>query len=233
MEDQNGYNGAKNIEVVFTEDGSKSLYIPELEEHYHSFHGALQEAIHVFIKAGLYKKWEESSCSIKVMEIGFGTGLNCYLTYLESLKQNKEVDYYGIEAFPLSEDLISKLNYCDLIGVETSPGEFLTLHKLDWNVKNQITKNFSLTKIQKKIQETTLETDFDLIYFDAFGPRAQEEMWSEAILEKMYNSLNRGGILVTYCAKGEIKRRLKNVGFIIEALPGPPGKREMTRAVKI
>ncbi len=233
MEKKSGYNGSKNWKVICTNDGSKSIYIPELDEHYHSFHGAMQESMHVFISAGFDYVLENTATNkIKILEIGFGTGLNCYLTYIQSFIKKTEVCYHGIEAFPLRDDIIEELNYQNLLGLNDDLDSFMTLHKTPWNIQNQIFKNFSLLKIHKKVQDLILDQDFDLVYFDAFGPKAQEEMWTEAIFKQMFQALKKGGILVTYCAKGEIKRTLKSIGFIVESIPGPPGKREMTRAIK-
>ena len=233
MENKSVYNGSKNWKVICTNDGSNSIYIPELDEHYHSFHGALQESMHVFIRAGFDYMLENNAINhLKILEIGFGTGLNCYLTYIQSFINKTKVCYHGIEAFPLNEDLIQQLNYSKLLESKAEIDAFMSLHKSSWNILNQINDNFELLKIHRKVQDLILDQDYDLIYFDAFGPRAQEEMWTETIFKQMFQSLKKGGILVTYCAKGEIKRTLKSIGFIVESIPGPPGKREMTRAIK-
>lgn len=218
-------------EVRVTGDGSSTIYIPEMDENYHSTHGAIQEAKHVFIKYGL-TFWENESAndSIKILELGFGTGLNALLT---AIHQTKKVDYVGIEAFPVEKELIDQLNYLTELGEEHRE-LFNKLHEVDWESKAEISADFTLTKIAQKIQTLELEVNsFDLIYFDAFGPRAQSEMWEKSILEKMVYSLKVGGCLVSYCAMGQFKRDLKSLGMKIEALPGPPGKREMTRGIKL
>ncbi|MBI2257492.1 MAG: tRNA (5-methylaminomethyl-2-thiouridine)(34)-methyltransferase MnmD [Flavobacteriia bacterium] len=216
-------------EIVQTKDGSNTIFLPEINEHYHSHHGAIQESKHVFILNGL--DYFKNVKDLKILEIGFGTGLNALLTYLYS--QNKSIFYNGIEAFPLEMDLYSSLNFSTLI--ENLKVEIIEKIQLsEWNKEIEISPTFTLFKTNQKIQEYTLNNEmYDLIYFDAFGPRVQAEMWSNEILNKMYNSLKKGGIFVTYCAKGQVKRDLKAQGFFVETLEGPPGKREMTRAIKM
>jgi tRNA U34 5-methylaminomethyl-2-thiouridine-forming methyltransferase MnmC len=218
-------------EVITTADGSRTIFIPEMEENYHSGHGALQEAIHVFIKNGLsfFKDTEE----ISVFEMGFGTGLNAFLSLIEAEKNQLKVNYVGIEAFPVDELMAMELNYTELVGQDYQ-GIFQSMHQLPWGINHRLTSNFSFRKICSKIEDHIPESErFDLIYFDAFGPRAQHDMWDPSILVKMHKMLKPGGILVTYCAKGQVKRDLKSIGFRVETLPGPPGKREMTRGLKI
>lgn len=213
-----------------TADGSHTLYVEGLDETYHSKHGAIQEAEHVFISAGLDYFTE---LNLNVLEVGFGTGLNTFLTLLSAQKKNIKVNYTGIEAYPLSDEIIQQLNYTDELNSTKEEQElFQKLHEVEWESVQKITPYFNLIKWEVDLTEFKAEQQFDLIYFDAFGPRVQPEMWTKEIFEKMYTALNPNGILVTYCAKGSVKRTLKEVGFEIEALPGPPGKREMTRAVK-
>jgi len=214
-----------------TADGSHTLYVPELDETYHSVHGSIQEAEHVFIEAGL--NFFEEKSSISILEIGFGTGLNAFLTCREAEKNNIQVNYVGIEAYPLGDEIISKLNYLEQLNLYNQIEQFNKLHQSDWGEEIVINKNFTLTKLKVLLQDFSVDKKFDLIYFDAFGPNTQEEMWSEYIFKKMYDCLNDKGILVTYCAKGVVKRTIKKVGFMLESLPGPPGKREMTRAIKL
>lgn len=218
------------IEHVITEDGSSSLYVPELDEHYHSSHGALQEALHVFIDNGFSGvKGRE----IKLFEMGFGTGLNALLTMKFGKENAKKIEYHGIEAFPISEELVKKLNYPELVAADLSE-EFFKMHDSDWGELTAISEAFSLKKIHERIEEyDPVHSYFDIVYFDAFGFRAQEDMWDIGILQKMYEMLKPEGILVTYAARGQFKRDLKTLGFKVEALAGPPGKREMTRAVKV
>lgn len=218
-------------EFRITADGSHTLYVPHLDETYHSKHGAIQEALHVFIGAGFnyFKKPQ-----LKILEVGFGTGLNAFLTLLESEKIDVITNYTGIEAFPLDNNVVQQLNYTDKLSLKDKEIElFGQLHKVEWESYQQITKNFTLNKLKVELGEFNSIEKFDIVYFDAFGPQVQPEMWTLSIFEAIYNLLSQDGILVTYCAKGSVKRALKEVGFKVESLPGPPGKREMTRAVKL
>lgn len=215
--------------LIITNDGSSSIFIPEMDETYHSSHGALQEAVHVFIKNGLNAIDKKE---IAIFELGFGTGLNALLTLEASRNKEMQIDYTGIEAFPVEHELINSLNYTSLIAGDFE-NDFLKMHDISWDESHAIAKQFSLKKIHAKIQEVNIGvSQFDLIYFDAFGYRAQAEMWDVGIIQQMYDALKEGGVLVSYAARGQFKRDLKAVGFKIEALPGPPGKREMTRATK-
>ena len=212
-----------------TADGSTTIRIPEMEENYHSHHGAIQEAEHVFIHHGLDFIEKET---IRIFELGFGTGLNALLTLKQAGHDAKRIDYVGLEAFPVEAELIDQLNYVDLIG-EIYANDFQKMHQIDWDKKKAITDTFDLTKIHRKIQDYEGELNtFDLVYFDAFGPRAQGEMWELDVIEKVASLVKPGGALVSYCAQGQFKRHLKSLGFEVERLPGPPGKREMTRGVK-
>ena len=218
-------------EVITTADGSRTIFIPEMEENYHSGHGALQEALHVFIKNGLSDLMDQKE--ITVFEMGFGTGLNAFLSLLEAEKVGVKVKYSGIEAFPVVVEMALEMDYPGMVG-----GEFRELfelmHRSSWGEFHDLTNNFSFRKIHAKIEDHSTESDlYDIIYYDAFGPRAQQAMWEPVILQKMYDMLKPGGFLVTYCAKGQVKRDLRSLGFEVQALPGPPGKREMTRALKI
>lgn len=213
--------------VQLTDDGSSTIYIPEMDETYHSSHGAIQEAKHVFLKYGIETL---DAPNVSVFEMGFGTGLNSLLTCKHAQESGIIIDYKGIEAYPVEPELLSSLNYIDEIGREFSQ-QFELMHSSPWNEKQKITDKFDLTKIQGKIEDyTPEENSIDIIYFDAFGPRAQAAMWDVKILEKMKALLKPGGLLVTYCAMGQFKRDLKSLGFTVEGKPGPPGKREMTVA---
>jgi len=217
-------------EVIETADGSKTIRIIELDENYHSSHGALQEALHVFIKNGLLEFKDKPQISI--FEMGFGTGLNSFLSAIKASELNLKIQYSGVEAFPVNEEELIQLEYAKLVGDENID-LYTKLHSVPWGEFSTISEHFTLKKIQSELQILELEVEsFDIIYYDAFGPRAQEEMWSVELFQKMYDSLKTGGFLVTYCAKGQVKRNMKAVGFTIEPLPGPPGKREMTRAWK-
>ena len=210
--------------VITTKDGSNSIFVPELDEHYHSVHGAIQEALHVFIDRGL------GQCSIepiRILEVGFGTGLNCLLTCLTG----REIFYHGVEAYPVQREILNKLNYSELTGDNMSL--FKSIHEASWQSDERITPNFRLLKDQVLIQEIELTEQYNLIYFDAFGPRAQKELWDPKLYRKLYSALTINGIFVTYCAQGQVRRDLQNVGFKVERLPGPPGKREMLRGTKV
>lgn len=218
-------------EIIQTADGSNTIYIPEMDENYHSSHGALQEALHVFIKNGLELKKDLST--IDIFEMGFGTGLNALLSFIEAEKGEQFISYKGIEAYPVEQELIQAIRYEDLVDEKYHAG-FQQMHKLSWNEPHALTSNFTFEKIHAKIEEYQVEEEcVDLVFYDAFGPRAQEAMWHSSILKKMYDMLKPNGTLVTYCAKGQVKRDLKALGFTIESVPGPPGKREMTLAHKV
>jgi len=216
-------------EIVLTDDGSYTIRIPELDETYHSTYGAVQEAMHVFIEHGL--RWKEATKAneISVLEVGFGTGLNAWLTVLHAESQ---VNYVGIEAFPVEQELLDALNYARSFPAHAEL--FVAICKAEWASTLDLTKQFKFKKVHDSIQNVELGLNhFDLVYFDAFGPAVQKEMWSMDVLEKLYAALKEGGALVTYCAQGQFRRDLKALGFVLEALPGPPGKREMTRAIKV
>ncbi|RAR70041.1 tRNA (5-methylaminomethyl-2-thiouridine)(34)-methyltransferase MnmD [Flavobacterium aciduliphilum] len=216
-------------EIIQTQDGSASIFIPEWNESYHSKHGAIQEAYHVFIKNGLSLFQGDS---ISILEIGFGTGLNAFITLLEAEKNNQAIAYVGVEAFPVSIDEVSKMNYPEALNVLDKKNIFESLHDSLWENQNQLTSNFSLTKRKQFFHEISDVNQFDLIYFDAFGYRVQPELWSVVIFEKMYQALRKEGVLVTYACRSIIKNAMLEAGFSIEKLPGAPGKREMLRAIK-
>lgn len=212
-------------EIIITKDGAHSLYIPKINETYHSVHGAISEAMHVFIKNGLNHYTQKN---LNILEIGFGTGLNALLTLIHS-KKNK-IQYNTLEPYPITEDVYKMLNYSKLI---TSDEEtFIKLHRSDWERNVSLFRNFNLQKTKTKLQDFESSEKFNIIYFDAFSPEKQPEMWTKEVFEKCYKILDSEGFLVTYCAKGVVKRTLKSVGFEIENLKGPPGKREMIRANK-
>ena len=217
-------------EIRVTGDGSKTIFLPELNETYHSSNGAVQESRHIFIQNGL--DLVEKKGTIRILEVGFGTGLNALLSASWAEMNNQNIYYIGIEANPLPPELCFQLDYPPQIG-QNAEKIYDTLIHCDWEIENQLSTHFSIQKREITIQDFVALEPIDLIYFDAFGPRVQAEMWDITILEKMFQSLNAEGALVTYCAQGQFKRDLKAVGFILESLPGPPGKREMTRATKI
>jgi 2-amino-4-hydroxy-6-hydroxymethyldihydropteridine diphosphokinase len=220
-----------NREIQVTADGSKTIFIPAWNETYHSNHGAIQEAEHVFIQHGFNQFLDKKT--LHILEIGFGTGLNALLTLRSANEHNIKVHYTGIEAFPVNYEMAMQMEYETKISNGKFSAEFEKLHLLSWEEELEISSCFSLNKNQILLQNFKPEKEaFDLIYFDAFGPRAQEEMWNIEHFNNLFESLKENGILVTYCAKGQVKRDLKSVGFKVESLPGPPGKREMTRARK-
>ncbi|WP_430400946.1 tRNA (5-methylaminomethyl-2-thiouridine)(34)-methyltransferase MnmD [Flavobacterium sp.] len=217
-------------EIIITNDGSSSIYIPELNETYHSKNGAIQEAYHVFINAGFS---QINKNSINILEIGFGTGLNAFITYLEAKKTNTQINYIGVEAYPVSHEEIKVLNYVQELNAKSEQGVYDSMHHLDWGVENEISPQFKITKRKQLFQDINDIECYDLIYFDAFGFSVQPELWSEEIFQAMYNSLLINGVLVTYACRGSIKRAMLKAGFKVEKLPGAPGKREMLRATKI
>lgn len=216
-------------EIIRTKDGSTTIHIKDWDECYHSKHGAIQEAQHVFIKNGLALYQNQS---VSILEIGFGTGLNAFITYLESKKLNLDIDYVGVEAYPVSISELSAMNYVSELNADDKNAIFNLFHESNWEEKVVIDPFFSLTKRQQFFEEINDFEQFDLIYFDAFGYRVQPDLWSTSIFEKMYTALRPGGKLVTYAARGVVKRSMIEVGFTVEKLPGPPGKREMFRATK-
>ena len=217
-------------EIITTSDGSKTIHIPEWNEQYHSKHGAIQEAYHVFIKHGLDLFQNQN---ISILEIGFGTGLNAFITYIESAKRNLEIEYVGAEAYPIVMEEVLKLNYVSELRANDLKKVFDQMHQTKWGVKDDLRKGFSMLKRKQFFQEIDDVNKFELIYFDAFGARVQPELWSVEIFQKMINALKVGGVLVTYAAKGSVRRAMLEVGFSVEKLPGPPGKREMLRAMKV
>ncbi|MDD7884962.1 tRNA (5-methylaminomethyl-2-thiouridine)(34)-methyltransferase MnmD [Flavivirga sp. 57AJ16] len=232
-------------EIVITADGSSTIHLPDWNEQYHSKHGAIQEAYHVFIKQGLHhfchseplckaesKHISGSHKNISLLEIGFGTGLNAFITLLEAENLKVNIDYFGVEGYPVLMDEINQLNYPTELNVENKASLFKKLHEVSWEEKHIVSENFSIEKQHRFFSEIKEEDIYNIIYFDAFGARVQPELWTEPIFLKMYHALKAGGVLVTYSAKGSVRRAMEAVGFVVERLPGPPGKREMLRATK-
>lgn len=222
----------QKVRIESTADGSHTLFVPSLNEHYHSVNGAKQESEHIYINAGLL---HSSTDKLNVLEVGFGTGLNAYLSLLVTEQGVKQIDYTSLELYPLPLDVIEQLNYVNDSDAEHQ-NLFIELHRCDWNQRNKITPSFYLTKNQADFSRLCLplnaEVLFDVIYFDAFAPEKQPEMWSQEIFDFLYSKTSEGGILTTYCAKGVVRRMLQEAGYLTERLPGPPGKREILRAVK-
>ena len=216
-------------EIIITNDGSTTIHIPDWNENYHSTHGAIQEAKHVFIKNGLDLLHNQKSISL--LEIGFGTGLNAFITYLETGNKEK-VNYVGVEAYPISSEEIAQMNYVTELQATQYQVVFDKMHSCDWESQQHITEKFILTKRKQFFQDINDKEQYDLIYFDAFGFPLQPELWSEVIFKKMFDALLPNGVLVTYACRTSIKNAMLSVGFSIEKLPGAPGKREMLRAIK-
>ena len=216
-------------EIIITQDGSTTIRIPEWEESYHSTHGAIQEAKHVFIKNGL--DLFQTQNSVSILEIGFGTGLNAFITFLET-KHKKKVNYVGVEAYPVAIEEVKQMNYVSELNAATEQAIFEKMHAIDWEIKSPISADFNLTKRKQFFQDITDNKCFDLIYFDAFGFPLQPELWSETIFQKMYDALLPNGVLVTYACRTPIRKAMLTAGFSVEKLPGAPGKREMLRATK-
>ena len=216
------------LEIILTKDGSQTVQDSASGVTYHSINGAITESKHVFIEAGLRHLTAGGERNIKILEIGFGTGLNAFLTFLEAQKRSLSIQYTAIEAFPLQPSITSQLEYPALLGCTEHTSLFHQMH----SPESIHTGEFELKVIKELLQETQLPTDNMLVFYDAFGPRTQGELWELDILKKIADSMQVGGILVTYCAQGQFKRNLKQAGFDVESIPGPPGKREMVRAKK-
>ncbi len=211
--------------VQITADGSATITIPAMQVTYHSKHGAVQESNHVFIQAGLEWMIQQGLKHIRIFEMGFGTGLNALLTaeYIQTLPI--KISYYSAEAYPLNTTESASLNY-------TNQALLQQLHNSSWNQPTAITSNFTLHKLLTTLDKCSINEPIDLIYYDAFAPSAQPELWTEAVFAKLYNWTAPGGILVTYCSKGDVRRAMQAAGWVVEKIPGPPGKREMVRAHK-
>lgn len=215
-----------NPKIIITADNSPTLYLPELDEHYHSINGALQESLHVFINAGLKQL---SKNNINILEVGFGTGLNAVLTFNEILSSNKKVFYHGIEKYPLKDEIINNLSKETLFNSDV----FLNIHNSKWEQEVEILENFTLFKQKVDLKYFIPLKKYDLIYFDAFSPDKQSELWTENIFFKLYQATKQNGILVTYSSKGIVKQALRKVGYEVKRLKGPSGKRHMVKAIKV
>lgn len=215
------------VEIRISEDGSHTLYLPAIDETYHSIHGAVNESRHVFLEAGLS---QSTTTNLRVLEIGFGTGLNALLTAQYAAEKDIQIVYTTIEKFPLQESVWGTLNYGQVIGQEEL---FQSIHNAEWGAEAQISSNFTLLKLEADLNHLSLCSEFDCIFFDAFSPDKQPELWTEQVFENMYAFTAHGGILTTYCAKGGVRRAMQAAGYIVERIPGPMGKREMLRARKM
>jgi tRNA U34 5-methylaminomethyl-2-thiouridine-forming methyltransferase MnmC len=215
-------------EIIRTGDGSHTIYVPELDEHYHSVYGAIRESEHIFIGSGFRTALADP---LRIFEAGFGTGLNALLTCLDSSGSPRKVIYTSIEKYPLDKEIVKSLNYTDLLKGE-SQRIFEMIHGCQWNVPVEIDKNFTLLKLRGDLISEPISGKYDLIYFDAFGPDKQPELWSDEVISRVAGATDIGGIFVTYSVKGAVRRCLEKCGFKVSLLPGPPGKCHILRAVK-
>jgi len=217
--------------IIETDDGSHTLFVPELNEHYHSSHGALQEAEHIFINNALAFSLKGKK-SLNVLEVGFGTGLNALLTLHYAQSKGLSIFYHALEKYPVKAKEYSVLNYASQTLLDEA--SFLNLHHADWGSNVAISNNFTLRKEQVDFREMQLSANyFDVVYFDAFGPDVQPELWTIQVFRLIYNSMKVGGVMTTYSVKGVIRRAMMSVGFDVEKIPGPVGKREISRAIKM
>jgi len=216
---------------VITADGSHTIYLPEIDEHYHSIHGAIQESVHVYIQAGLM---QITKPEITVLEIGFGTGLNAFLTYAYAKANGQKINYYSLEKYPLSAKEYETLNYPETVFPEYTD-IFKQMHHSEWNRELILSPEFNLMKIEADLlcYQFNPDLQFDLVYFDAFAPGKQPEMWTEEIISKVVSTIGSDGILTTYCAKGTVRRAFASAGLTMERIPGPAGKKEILRGKKL
>lgn len=221
----------ERMELIITQDGSHSVFSSQYGVTYHSKYGAVTESAHVFINAGLrYKAAVQRE--IAILEVGFGTGLNAFMTWMEAERRNLSVRYTALEAYPVTAAEAAQFNFPEQLGVPERNADFLSLHQCAWDTQTEFSEQFVFEKKHLRLEDFSAASAFDVVYFDAFAPQAQPELWTEAIFAALYAALRPEGVLVTYCAQGHFKRTLKKVGFVVERLQGPPGKREMTRATK-
>jgi tRNA U34 5-methylaminomethyl-2-thiouridine-forming methyltransferase MnmC len=219
----------ESLKIYPTKTGENTLYLPDMDETYHSRNGAISEAMHVFIKEG-FNRVTSPSKTLNILEIGFGTGLNALVTAIEAEKQKQKTVYASLEPYPITKELITQLNYGNFLN---NTSLFNSIHQAKWNIETKVSAYFNLIKRSQKLEETTLnKLSYDLIYFDAFAPKKQPELWIKDIFAMLHNALDANGILVTYSASGQLKRDLKSLGFMLEHPPGANGKREMTVAIK-
>lgn len=216
--------------IITTSDGSTTIQIEDWNEQYHSKHGAIQEAYHIFIKNGLSLFKGQS---VSILEIGFGTGLNAFITFLEHRTLQQVVHYEGVEAYPITTSEALQMNYVQLLKAQEYQSIYNNMHTCQWNEVHLLSPTFSFKKRQEHFEQIADIQKYDLIYFDAFGARVQPELWTKEIFLKMYNALKNNGILVTYSSKGSVRRAMLEVGFQVQKLAGPLNKREMLQAIKL
>lgn len=226
---------SRELRLIKTDDGSASLFVPELNETYHSTHGALSESRHVFIDKGLahWQHLHPQAEEVCILEVGFGTGLNALLSYQYAKQQRMKIRYISLEPYPVPMQVAQELKYGDMLQEEGMQDAFLQLHAAAWNEEVSIAHNFKLEKRKTTLEEfPPAPTLADVVFFDAFAPSKQPELWSLPLLQVVEEAMRAGAVFTTYCAKGQLKRDLKTVGLTVETLPGAPGKKEMVRAVK-
>ncbi|MFL9837504.1 tRNA (5-methylaminomethyl-2-thiouridine)(34)-methyltransferase MnmD [Flavobacterium sp. ST-75] len=216
-------------EIIQTQDGSVTIHLPDMKESYHSKFGAIREAYHVFIQNGLTLLQDRP---VYVLEIGFGTGLNAFISYLESVKTGQQINYTGVEAYPVEAEEVKLLNYVEQLEAKQHSDVFEAMHTAQWEEPVEINDKFTLLKRKQFFSEIEDVEMYDIVYFDAFGFHAQPELWTAEIFSKMYKALKPNSVLVTYACRTSIKKAMQEAGFTTEKLPGPPGKREMLRAFK-
>jgi tRNA U34 5-methylaminomethyl-2-thiouridine-forming methyltransferase MnmC len=219
--------------LIVTGDGSHSIQVPELGVSYHSIHGAIQESSYVFIEAGFNAAGLDRPGTLSILDMGLGTGLNALLTLIESEKQSRKIYYETIEAYPLTLDEAKQLNYCSILERKDLQKTFEYLHECVCAEETEISTNFLFKKTKANLLCFETSHTFELIYFDAFDPSVQPELWTQGIFEKMFSMLRPRGILTTYSSKGTVRRAMQAAGFTVEKIPGPPGKREIVRAVRV
>ncbi len=221
-----------NIEIIVSGDGSHTLLRKDMDETYHSTKGAITESKYVFIEKGLHAFKDKEK--LNVLEVGFGTGLNAFLTYLDTNGSGQKVYFQTMEPFPLEADIYEKLNYSKELGAEEHQEVFVKMHESVWHEEVFFSDHFSMSKVRAPLEKFVVTPQyFDVVYYDAFAPAKQEEVWSRRNLKKCYAALKKGGLLVTYCSQGQFRRDLEKVKFQVEKIPGPPGKREMVVARKL
>jgi len=222
-------------QIIVTADGSHTISVPEMNVTYHSIHGAIQESRHVFINAGLLYvlKSLKPSYTIHILEIGLGTGLNALLSLIEAEDNQQQICYTAVEPDPLLIEEVVELNYCNQLNRPDLQNIFNSLHSCEWEKEVSLTPSFTIRKTKQSLLHFTITETQHLVYFDAFAPMAQPELWTKEVFENLYHLLSPNGVLVTYCSKGDVRRAMQSLKFSIEKLPGPPGKREMLRAKKM
>jgi tRNA U34 5-methylaminomethyl-2-thiouridine-forming methyltransferase MnmC len=222
-------------DIIITTDGSHSISIPEMGVTYHSSHGAIRESMHVFIEAGLHYINEKLNQpgALSIFEMGFGTGLNALLTLSEAEKNQQKIYYETIEPYPLEKSTIELLNYCGQLQRPDLEPLFTLMHDCEWNTIVPVTPYFNFIKKQTNLADFSTNQPFNIVFFDAFAPDIQPDLWTAAIFEKLYNSMQENAVLTTYCSKSIVRKAMAEAGLKVEKIPGPPHKREIVRAMKL